>query len=78
MEEHENEIEQVAREFQRSQKVLLALGDENRQHLIPGFTVNKTLARASVEWVCACAADPACVLVAPNHDPDTAEQTMEF
>lgn len=34
MSEHSNEIKQLAEEFEACQKVLLALGDENRQHLI--------------------------------------------
>lgn len=31
---HSEEIEQLTKEFESCQKVLLALGDENRQHLI--------------------------------------------
>ncbi len=31
---HNDEIRQLAQKFQTCQKVLLALGDENRQHLI--------------------------------------------
>lgn len=34
MTEHSKEIKQLAEEFESCQKVLLALGDENRQHLI--------------------------------------------
>lgn len=34
MSEHQNEIRQLAKEFESSQKILLALGDETRQHLI--------------------------------------------
>lgn len=34
MSEHSNEIRQLAKEFEACQKILLALGDENRQHLI--------------------------------------------
>ena len=34
MSEHSNEIKQLAEEFEACQKILLALGDENRQHLI--------------------------------------------
>ena len=34
MAEHGKEIKQLAEEFESCQKVLLALGDENRQHLI--------------------------------------------
>lgn len=34
MSEHKNEIMQLAEEFKNCQKILLALGDENRQHLI--------------------------------------------
>ena len=34
MAEHLQEIRQLAQEFERCRKTLLALGDENRQHLI--------------------------------------------
>lgn len=34
MPEYEKEIKQLAKEFESCQKILLALGDENRQHLI--------------------------------------------
>lgn len=34
MTEHSKEIKQLAEEFESCQKILLALGDENRQHLI--------------------------------------------
>ena len=34
MTEHSQEIQQLTREFERCRKTLLALGDENRQHLI--------------------------------------------
>lgn len=34
MSEYSKEIKKLAKEFERCQKILLALGDENRQHLI--------------------------------------------
>ena len=34
MSDHSQEIRLLAKEFESCQKVLLALGDENRQHLI--------------------------------------------
>lgn len=34
MSEYRQEIKKLAREFESCQKILLALGDENRQHLI--------------------------------------------
>lgn len=34
MSEHNDEIRQLATEFEHCQKILLALGDENRQHLM--------------------------------------------
>lgn len=34
MSEHKEDIKQLAREFESCQKILQALGDENRQHLI--------------------------------------------
>ncbi|MCH3968585.1 MAG: N-acyl homoserine lactonase family protein [Atopobiaceae bacterium] len=49
-----------------------------REHIMPGFTVDEAAAKASVEWVCACAADPACLTVIPNHDPDTEEQVIDL
>lgn len=47
-------------------------------HIMPGFTVDKKLACKSVEWICECASDPNCLLVAPNHDPETEEQLIEL
>lgn len=49
-----------------------------KEHIIPGFTVDKKLAEMSVDWICKCAADERCILVAPDHDPATAEQTIEL
>ena len=46
--------------------------------VLPGLMVDEELARKSVDWVCACAKDAACRLIAPNHDPQTAEQTIEL
>lgn len=34
MSEHSIELQKLAEEFESCQKILLALGDENRQHLI--------------------------------------------
>lgn len=34
MDKHRDEINKLSKEFEACQKVLLALGDENRQHLI--------------------------------------------
>lgn len=34
MSDHDDEIRQLAEEFESSRKILLAFGDENRQHLI--------------------------------------------
>ncbi|MDO5336888.1 MAG: N-acyl homoserine lactonase family protein [Eubacteriales bacterium] len=49
-----------------------------QNQIIPGFTVDKKLAKTSVDWVCQCAADPCCILVAPNHDPQIKPQTIEL
>lgn len=49
-----------------------------KERIMPGFTVDKALAKRSVNWICDCAADPNCLLAAPNHDPDTKEQTIEL
>ena len=35
--EYKEEIDRLAKEFESCQKILLALGDENRQHLILGM-----------------------------------------
>ncbi len=48
------------------------------ERIIPGFTVDRTLAKKSLDWICACASDPDCVLVAPNHDPEIEEQVIEL
>lgn len=48
------------------------------EHILPGFTVDVELAKKSVDWVCRCAADENCVLVAPNHDPETKPQIIEL
>ena len=45
---------------------------------IPGFTVDKRLAEKSLEWICQCAADENCLLVAANHDPAVGEQVIEL
>ena len=45
---------------------------------LPGFTVDKKLAQKSLAWICQCAADQNCLLVAANHDPAVAEQTIEL
>lgn len=45
---------------------------------IPGFTVDKRLAEKSLEWICRCAADEDCLLVAANHDPAVGEQVIEL
>lgn len=34
MQDHNEEIRQLAKEFESCRKIMLALGDENRQHLI--------------------------------------------
>ena len=49
-----------------------------REGRIPGFTVDAKLARKSLDWVCACAADKHCLLTAANHDPEVPEQTIEL
>ena len=45
---------------------------------IPGFTVSTDLAKKSLEWICKCAADDDCLLVAANHDPAIKPQTIEL
>jgi len=48
------------------------------EHILPGFTVDNALAKKSVEWTCACAADDKCRIVAPNYDPETKAQIIEL
>lgn len=48
------------------------------KHIIPGFTVNNENAQRSMEWICSCAEDPACIGIFPNHDPAVIEQTIEL
>lgn len=49
-----------------------------RKKIIPGFTVDKTLARKSLNWICSCSEDRNCIFVAGNHDPSVKEQTIEL
>lgn len=49
-----------------------------KEKQIPGFTVNTELARKSLEWICQCANDKNCLLVAANHDPTIKEQMIEL
>lgn len=49
-----------------------------KEKLSPGFTVNAKLAEKSLEWICRCAADKSCLLIAANHDPEVEEQTIEL
>lgn len=47
-------------------------------HLIPGFTVDKALARKSLEWICNLEKDENCLGVFANHDPEIKEQVIEL
>ena len=46
------------------------------QKRIPGFTVDKQLAKRSLDWIFDCARDPNCILIAANHDPQIPEQVI--
>lgn len=48
------------------------------EKIIPGFTVDAGLAKKSVDYVCECATDPKCLLVAANHDPTITPQTIKL
>lgn len=48
------------------------------EKLIPGFTVDARLAKKSLKWICRCAADKDCVMVAGNHDPAVRPQVIEL
>lgn len=50
--------------------------DSIRKRQIPGFTVDKNLAKKSLDWICECAQDENCILVAANHDPMIQEQVI--
>lgn len=43
---------------------------------IPGFTVDKKAAGKSLDWICRCAHDENCIMVAANHDPTIKEQVI--
>lgn len=49
-----------------------------KEKRIPGFTVDAKLAQKSLEWICRCAEDKNCLLVAANHDAAVKEQTIEL
>ena len=46
------------------------------QKRISGFTVDKQLAKRSLDWIFDCAQDPNCILIAANHDPQIPEQVI--
>lgn len=49
-----------------------------QERTLPGFTADAKLARKSVDWICKCAEDENCILVAANHDPAIREQVLEL
>ena len=53
-------------------------GKSIREKLIPGFTVDKALARKSLAWLCEIIQDPNCLGVFANHDPVVQEQTIKL
>ena len=48
------------------------------EQLIPGFTVNKELARNSLEWLTSLTKDKNCLGVFANNDPSVQEQTINL
>lgn len=52
------------------------LAESFSEHKIPGFTVNKKLASKSLDWLTQCKADPSCLGVFVNHDPNVSEQCL--
>lgn len=48
------------------------------RRVIPGFTMDVKAARKSLDWLCQCAQDPNCLLVAANHYPSIQKQTLEL
>lgn len=53
-------------------------GKSIREKLIPGFTVDKTLAHKSLTWICELSEDENCLGVFANHDPEIKEQIIEL
>ena len=49
-----------------------------QERIIPGFTVDTELAKKSLAWICECAADRNCLLIAASHDPEIQEQVIEL
>ena len=52
--------------------------DSFESHIIPGFAVDVREAEKSLDWLCACRKEPACIVVFPNHDSSVAEQVIEL
>ena len=48
------------------------------EKLIPGFTVDKRLAKQSLEWICSLTKDKECIGVLANHDPEIREQIIDL
>ncbi|MCH3973189.1 MAG: N-acyl homoserine lactonase family protein [Oscillospiraceae bacterium] len=49
-----------------------------REHIIPGFTVDRALAEKSLDYMLALAADPNCIGLFANHDPEVKEQVISL
>lgn len=47
-----------------------------KQHIIPGFTVNRALAEKSLDYMLTLAADPNCTALLASHDPERKEQII--
>lgn len=54
------------------------LPDSFEKHVIPGFSVNKTWANKSLDWLIACKNDKNCKGVFVNHDPTVNEQIIQI
>lgn len=54
------------------------LQDSFDKKSIPGFTVDKELAKKSLQWLCECRKDENCLGVIANHDPSVKEQVIEL
>lgn len=48
------------------------------EHTIPGFSVDDELSTKSLDYLIECRADPLCLGVFANHDPNIAEQILEI
>ena len=69
------EVEQLADEFESCQKILTALGDEARHHLILQMMLH---GKDSLKWVQSESRKSNCVGIYAAHDPEVNPGKYEF